>query len=128
MSRKGSLLALRDRDAAPAPAMVEPEGRAAAPIARGTGAGSGSGSSSNPVAPSRQGKKAMTGYFSPEMSFAMHMTARKHGMSLQDAMAEAFNDWLRKMGESPRSEGRRDGKECVSTFRFRGSAVHEKKK
>ena len=49
----------------------------------------------------RQGKKAMTGYFSPEMSFAMHMTARKHGMSLQDAMAEAFNDWLRKMGESP---------------------------
>src|SRR3546814_11109248 len=71
MSRKGSLLALRDRDAAPAPAMVEPEGRAAAPIARGTGAGSGSGSSSNPVAPSRQGKKAMTGYFSPEMSFAM---------------------------------------------------------
>src|SRR3546814_4273954 len=85
--------------------MVEPEGRAAAPSARGTGAGSGSGSSSNPVAPSRQGKKAMTGYFSPEMSFAMHMTARKHGMSLQDAMAEAFNDWLRKMGESPvRSE------------------------
>ena len=63
--------------------------------------GGGSSSSSSPVAPSRQGKKAMTGYFSPEMSFAMHMTARKHGMSLQDAMAEAFNDWLRKMGESP---------------------------
>jgi hypothetical protein len=97
-SRKGSLLALRDRDAAPATA--EPEGRAAAPIAS-SGAGTGSGSSSSPVAPSRQGKKAMTGYFSPEMSFAMHMTARKHGMSLQDAMAEAFNDWLRKMGESP---------------------------
>lgn len=102
MSRKGSLLALRDRDAAPTPATAEPEGRAAAPIARNTGAGTGSsGSSGSPVAPSRQGKKAMTGYFSPEMSFAMHMTARKHGMSLQDAMAEAFNDWLRKMGESP---------------------------
>src|SRR3546814_17691577 len=100
MSRKGSLLALRDRDAAPAPAMVEPEGRAAAPIARGTGAGSGSGSSGNPVAPSRQGKKAMTGYFSPEMSFAMHMPARKHGMRLQDAMADAFNDRPRQMGES----------------------------
>ena len=98
-SRKGSLLALRDRDAAPAPATAEPEGRAAAPIARSSG--TGTGSSSSPVAPSRQGKKAMTGYFSPEMSFAMHMTARKHGMSLQDAMAEAFNDWLRKMGESP---------------------------
>ena len=90
MSRKGSLLSLRDRDSAPSPVATEPEARTAAPIA-----------SSNPVAPSRQGKKAMTGYFSPEMSFAMHMTARKHGMSLQDAMAEAFNDWLRTMGESP---------------------------
>lgn len=96
-SRKGSLLALRDRDPAQTPATAEPEGRAAAPIGGSTGAGTGS----SPVAPSRQGKKAMTGYFSPEMSFAMHMTARKHGMSLQDAMAEAFNDWLRKMGESP---------------------------
>ena len=100
-SRKGSLLALRDRDAAPSPATAEPEERVAARQARSTGASPGSGSSSSPVAPSRQGKKAMTGYFSPEMSFAMHMTARKHGMSLQDAMAEAFNDWLRKMGESP---------------------------
>ena len=93
MSRKGSLLSLRDRDSAPSPVATEPEARTPAPIASGTG--------SSPVAPSRQGKKAMTGYFSPEMSFAMHMTARKHGMSLQDAMAEAFNDWLRKMGESP---------------------------
>ena len=93
MSRKGSLLSLRDRDPAPSPVVTEPEARKAAPIA--------SSNSRSPVAPSRQGKKAMTGYFSPEMSFAMHMTARKHGMSLQDAMAEAFNDWLRKMGESP---------------------------
>lgn len=97
MSRKGSLLALRDRDPAPSPAAAEPEARAAPAIKRGAGSSTGS----SPVAPSRQGKKAMTGYFSPEMSFAMHMTARKHGMSLQDAMAEAFNDWLRKMGESP---------------------------
>lgn len=93
MSRKGSLLALRDREPASSLAPVEPEGQGRAPIAASTG--------SSPVAPSRQGKKAMTGYFSPEMSFAMHMTARKHGKSLQDAMAEAFNDWLRKMGESP---------------------------
>ena len=96
-SRKGSLLALRDRAPAPSPVAAEPEGRASAPIAASTA----SNSDSRTVAPSRQGKKAMTGYFSPEMSFAMHMTARKHGMSLQDAMAEAFNDWLRKMGESP---------------------------
>lgn len=93
MSRKGSLLSLRDRDPAPPIATAEPEGRAAPSITKDIG--------NSTVAPSRQGKKAMTGYFSPEMSFAMHMTARKNGMSLQDAMAEAFNDWLRKMGESP---------------------------
>ena len=88
MSRKGSLLSLRDRDSAISPVAVASESNVV-------------GTASKQVAPSRQGKKAMTGYFSPEMSFAMHMTARKHGMSLQDAMADAFNDWLRKMGESP---------------------------
>lgn len=95
-SRKGSLLALRDRDPAPKPTPAKSERQAKAvtvPAAANTGA--------TPTAPSRHGKKAMTGYFTPEMSFAMHMTARKNGMSLQDAMAEAFNDWLRKMGESP---------------------------
>ena len=95
MSRKGSLLALRDREPAPA-AKFEPS--AQAPTMPTTIHRSSGGST---IAPSRQGKKAMTGYFSPEMSFAMHMTARKNSLSLQDAMAEAFNDWLRKMGESP---------------------------
>lgn len=94
-SRKGSLLALRDREPAQAPA---PQAQADAAKATTIPAAANSAPA---TAPSRQGKKAMTGYFSPEMSFAMHMTARKHGMSLQDAMAEAFNDWLRKMGESP---------------------------
>ena len=98
-TRKGSLLALRDRDPQPA-AQVEPS----APIGKGrttTTSTVANPSTGAATAPSRQGKKAMTGYFAPEMSFAMHMTARKHGMSLQDAMAEAFNDWLRRMGESP---------------------------
>ena len=100
-TRKGSLLALRDRDPAQASPQIKPtaasakQGRAATiPAAANTTTGA-------TTAPSRQGKKAMTGYFSPEMSFAMHMTSRKNGMSLQDSMAEAFNDWLRKMGESP---------------------------
>ena len=101
-TRKGSLLALRDREPAQAAPQIEPtaapakkQGRAATiPAAANTATGAA-------TAPSRQGKKAMTGYFSPEMSFAMHMTSRKNGMSLQDAMAEAFNGWLRKMGESP---------------------------
>lgn len=93
MSRKGSLLALRDREPATASKPEAPGIAAAIPTAANSG--------TSQTAPSRQGKKAMTGYFTPEMSFAMHMTARKNGMSLQDAMAEAFNDWLRKMGESP---------------------------
>lgn len=96
MSRKGSLLALRDREPAPAPKSEAPGKAAINPAAVDS-----TTTTSSATAPSRQGKKAMTGYFSPEMSFAMHMTARKNGMSLQDAMGEAFNDWLRKMGESP---------------------------
>lgn len=84
-TRKGSLLALRDRETASVAAQITSTGI----------------SPKSATAPSRQGKKAMTGYFSPELSFAMHMTSRKHGMNLQEAMAEAFNDWLRKMGESP---------------------------
>ncbi len=51
--------------------------------------------------PSRVGRKAISAYFSPEMSLAMHVCARKHGVSLQVLMAEAFDDLLRKYGESP---------------------------
>jgi len=50
---------------------------------------------------SRIGRKAIAAYFSPEMSFAMHVCARKQGLSLQALMAEAFDDVLRKYGESP---------------------------
>ncbi len=50
---------------------------------------------------SRQGRKQIAGFFSPEMSFAMHMLARRQSRSLQALMAEAFNDVLRKHGESP---------------------------
>lgn len=51
--------------------------------------------------PSRVGRKAIAAYFSPEMSTAMHVCARKNGLSLQALMAEAFDDVLRKYGESP---------------------------
>jgi hypothetical protein len=50
------------------------------------------------------GRKAIAAYFSPEMSLAMHVCARKHGLSLQELMAEAFNDVLRKYGQSPVGE------------------------
>lgn len=51
--------------------------------------------------PSRVGRKAISGYFSPELSLAMHTCARRNGLSLQDLMAEAFDEVLRKYGESP---------------------------
>lgn len=51
--------------------------------------------------PSRVGRKAISGYFSPETSLALHTCARRNGISLQALMAEAFDDVLRKYGESP---------------------------
>lgn len=90
MRRKGSLLALRDTTPQLKTTAPEPQAISVSPAGN-----------ASVIAPSRHGKKAMTGYFTPEMSFAMHVTARKNGMSLQDAMGSAFNDWLRKMGESP---------------------------
>lgn len=58
-------------------------------------------SNGNAPPPSRQGRKQIAGFFSPEMSFALHTCARRNDMSLQQLMAEAFNDVLRKYGESP---------------------------
>lgn len=54
-----------------------------------------------PTPPSRVGRKAISCYFSPELSLALHTCARRNGLSLQDLMAEAFDDVLRKYGESP---------------------------
>lgn len=88
MSRKPSFANLRSA-AAPAPA--------AAPVA--TPAATGATQTATPA--SRQGRKQIAGFFSPEMSFAMHTLARRQGRSLQALMAEAFNDVLRKHGESP---------------------------
>ena len=53
---------------------------------------------------SRVGRKAIAAYFSPEMSLAMHFCARKNGFSLQALMTEAFDDILRKYGQSPIGE------------------------
>ena len=65
---------------------------------------SGSKTPPQSAPPSRVGRKAIAAYFSPEMSMAMHICARKNGFSLQELMAEAFNDVLRKYGESPIGE------------------------
>ena len=85
MSRKPSFANLRDRQAT----------IAASTPSTGPVAASPKGSAS------RVGRKQIAGFFNPEMSFAMHMLARRQGRSLQALMAEAFNDVLRKHGESP---------------------------
>jgi len=95
MSRKPSFANLRDRSVplpAPAPAP-------AVDTAPAEAAGLGAGATPRPT--SREGRKQIAGFFSPEMSLAMHMLARRQGRSLQALMAEAFNDALRKYGESP---------------------------
>jgi hypothetical protein len=89
MSRKPSFANLRGRGAA------EPIAAQSQPTPAG---GQGAGPAS------RQGRKQIAGFFTPEMSFAMHTLARRQGRSLQALMAEAFNDVLRKHGESPIGE------------------------
>ena len=49
-------------------------------------------------------KRGSRSFFTSEMLFAMHMLVRRQGRSLQSLMAEAFNDALRKHGESPIGE------------------------
>lgn len=91
MSRKPSFANLRDRTpaptAVPAPAASPARAAPAEPEAKGPA--------------SRQGRKQIAGFFTPDMSLAMHMLARRQDRSLQALMAEAFNDVLRKYGESP---------------------------
>lgn len=91
MSRKPSFANLRDRSAPAAPAPTPAKAAAAAPSADSEAKGPAS----------RQGRKQIAGFFTPDMSLAMHMLARRQDRSLQALMAEAFNDVLRKYGESP---------------------------
>ncbi|MFN3677840.1 MAG: ribbon-helix-helix domain-containing protein [Sphingomonas pseudosanguinis] len=87
MSRKPSFANLRDRTA---------------PVAQITPVASTEDKAPRPA--SREGRKQIAGFFTPDMSLAMHMMARRQGRSLQALMAEAFNDVLRKYGESPVGE------------------------
>ena len=54
--------------------------------------------------PGRSGKKAVSAYFSREMSRALHLLALEQGTSLQALMGEAFDDLLRKYGKHPFGE------------------------
>ena len=87
MTRKPSFANLRGHAVAPAAVPAAPPAIEATPEPKGPA--------------SRHGRKQIAGFFTPEMSLAMHMLARRQGRSLQALMAEAFNDVLRKYDESP---------------------------
>jgi len=53
---------------------------------------------------SRTGKKAVSGYFTPELSRALHMLVLEEGTTLQALMGEAFDDLFRKYGKHPFGE------------------------
>lgn len=54
--------------------------------------------------PARVGKKAVSGYFSLELSQALNMLALEQGASLQAVLGEAIDDLLRKYGKHPFGE------------------------
>ena len=54
--------------------------------------------------PARMGKKAISGYFSAEMSRDLHLLGLQQDKSLQALMGEAFDDLLRKYGKHPFGE------------------------
>lgn len=51
--------------------------------------------------PSRQGKKAITGFFDPAVSKQLKQIGLEEDKTLQALMAEALNDLFEKYGKSP---------------------------
>lgn len=52
------------------------------------------------VAPSRKGKKVISGYFDPAASRQLRMLAIEHETSVQALLEEAINDLFKKNGKS----------------------------
>ena len=57
-----------------------------------------------PPVNSRDGKKAVVGYFSPELSKALRLLALQQDSSIQALLGEAIDDLLRKHGGHPFGE------------------------
>jgi len=53
------------------------------------------------MAPSREGKKVIAGYFDPAVSRQLKQLALEEDSSIQDLLREALNDLFRKRGRSP---------------------------
>lgn len=59
------------------------------------------GTSMSKLPPSRQGKKAITGYFDPLVAKQLKRLALEHDRTVQDCLGEALNDLFEKYGENP---------------------------
>lgn len=57
--------------------------------------------SPQPVPPSRQGKKAITGHFDPAVSRQLKQIAVENDSTVQALLAEALNGLFEKYGRSP---------------------------
>lgn len=53
-----------------------------------------------PIRPSRQGKKAVIGYFDPAVSKQLRQIALDEESSVQELMREAINDLFQKRGKA----------------------------
>jgi hypothetical protein len=51
--------------------------------------------------PARIGKKAVGGYFSPQLSQALNILALEQNTTLQGLLGEAIDDLMRKYGKHP---------------------------
>lgn len=52
------------------------------------------------IAPAREGKKAIAGYFDPSVSRQLREIALAEGKTLQGVLREALNDFFAKRGKS----------------------------
>lgn len=55
-------------------------------------------------APARIGKKAVGGYYSPQLSQALNILALEQDTTLQALLGEAIDDLMRKYGKHPFGE------------------------
>jgi len=55
-------------------------------------------------AKARVGKRALVGYFSPELSRTLNMMATERDTTLQAVLGEAIDLWLRENGKHPFGE------------------------
>lgn len=101
MSRRGNLSeALSQFDKRPAvvaddttPSEKEPVAKAPSSAPAGNARGGGK------LPPSRQGKRALTGYFDPEVLKQLKVMAAAEDTTIQALMTEALNDLFKKYGK-----------------------------